>query len=66
MVPMGHVRARYSNAGDEHVYLVTRLRNLAEFGLRDAFIHQDVTGGRGNARGPSALHLLRLEHAQSS
>ena len=39
---LAHFRAWASNTGDERVNLVKRLRNLAEFGLRDEFIRQDV------------------------
>ena len=43
---LAHFHAWASNTGDERVNLVKRHRNLAEFGLRDEFIRQDVAGGR--------------------
>ena len=43
---MGHAGARENNTGNDCGNLETQLDNLAEFGLRDEFIHKIVASGR--------------------
>ena len=65
---LAHFRAWASNTGDERVNLVKRHMNLAEFGLRDEFIHQDVASGRAmpeaSQLSPAAFETRPIESSR--